>query len=68
MKISQAKYDANTRYNRKAYEQIAITVRRDAEINADTIRRYAEWKKTSVNALIKNLVEREIRGNEEFTI
>ena len=56
MKMSEAKYKANARYIKKAYERIAFDVRRDAEINGDYIRTHAESMGESVNGFIKRAV------------
>ncbi len=54
--MSEAKYKANARYIKKAYERIAFDVRRDAEINGDYIRSHAEVMGESVNSFIKRAV------------
>ena len=66
--MNEAKYRANKRYQKKAYERIAFDVRRDAEISGDVIRRYAESKGVSVNALIRNMIEEKIRNDPDFII
>ena len=68
MNISEAKYHANRRYNEKTYDHVVVKVRKYAEINADVIRRYAESKDMSVNALILGLIEERIRNDEDFMI
>ena len=56
MTISEAKYKANTKYIKKAYERIAFNVRRDAEINGDVIRAHAATQGESMNAFLKRAV------------
>ncbi len=56
MPISKAKREADARYHKKAYEQIAFIVRRDAEINGDYIRAHAEAMGESTNSFIKRAV------------
>ena len=56
MPKSKAKAEADARYNKKAYEQIAFILRRDAEINADYVRNHAASKGESVNSFLKRAV------------
>lgn len=56
MPKSKAKAEADARYNKKAYEQIAFILRRDAEINADYVRTHAASKGESVNSFLKRAV------------
>ena len=60
MPLSEAKYKANTRYIKKAYEKIAFNVRRDAEINGDYIRSHAKAIGESMNGFIKRAVKEAI--------
>lgn len=55
-KKSKAKAEADARFNKKAYEQIAFILRRDADVNADTVRAHAETMGESVNAFLKRAV------------
>lgn len=49
MKISEARYKANRRYNEKTYETINTTVKKGER---ERIKKYAESKEMSVNSLI----------------
>ncbi len=64
MSISKAKREADARYHRKAYEQIAFIVRRDAEINGDYIRAHAEAMGESMNSFIRRAVEETIERDK----
>ena len=66
--MNEAKYRANKKYDKQAYDQQAFVVRRDVEISGDVIRRYAESKGISVNALIRGLLEERIRNDADFVI
>ena len=65
MPISEAKYRANTRYLKKAYERIAFNVRKDAEINGDYIRAHAESMGESMNSFIKRAVTETIERDRK---
>ena len=56
MPLSEAKYKANSRYDKKTYERIALLIRRDAEINGDYIRSHAKAMGESTNGFIKRAV------------
>lgn len=56
MAKSEAQKRASAKYNKKAYEQINFTVRRDAEINGDYIRAYATGRGESMNGFLKRAV------------
>lgn len=67
MTASKARIEANARYNKKAYERIALTVRRDAEINGDFIRTHASAMGESLNGFIMRAVKEAIeRDNEKI--
>lgn len=55
-KSSQAKIDANERYNRKAYDRIHLSVRKDADVNGDAIRAHAEEMGESINSFLLRAV------------
>ncbi len=68
MPKSKAKAEADARFNKKAYERIAFELRRDAEINGDTIRTHAVARGESVNGFLKRAVAQTIeRDNAETT-
>ncbi len=64
MSVSEAKYRANTRYLKKAYERIAFNLRRDAEINGDYIRAHAEAMGESMNSFLKRAVAETIERDK----
>ena len=64
MPVSEAKYRANTRYLKKAYERIAFNLRRDAEINGDYIRAHAEAMGESMNSFLKRAVAETIERDK----
>ena len=68
MAISEAKKISDARWRKKAYDRIAFDVRKDAEINSDVIRRFAERKGMSVNGLIKLAISEMIYRDEDFVI
>ena len=68
MPVSKAHMEATRRFEKKAYERIAFNIRRDAEVSGDVIRRYAESKNLSVNALIRVTLEERIRNDPDFVI
>ncbi len=55
-KSSQAKIDANERYNKKAYDRIHLSVRKDAAVNGDAIRAHAEARGETVNGFLLRAV------------
>ena len=60
MTASEAQLRANAKYNKKTYEQINFTVRRDAEINGDYIRAHAAKQGESMNGFLKRAVSEAI--------
>lgn len=56
MPQSKAHMEATGRYNKKAYDRIELKLRKDAEINGDTIRAYAESRGESLNAFLVRAV------------
>lgn len=53
---SEAHIAATGRYEKKAYDKILLRLRKDAALNGDTIRAYAERKGESVNSFILRAV------------
>ncbi len=64
-KSSQARIDANARYDKKAYDRVPYRVRRDAEINLNAIRAHAEAMGESVNGFITRAVEETIKRDTQ---
>ena len=60
MPVSEAQQRAKVRYDKKAYERIALLIRRDAEINGDYIRSHAKAMGESTNGFIKRAVKEAI--------
>ena len=61
MKISESKYKANKKYDKKTYERIGFDVRRDAEINGTYIREHAAARGESINSFIKRAIAETIK-------
>lgn len=66
-KSSQAKIDANERYNKKVYDRIHLSVRKDADINGDAIRAHAEARGESVNSFLLRAVTEAIERDNTQT-
>ena len=64
MPKSAAKAEADARFNKKTYEQLAFILRRDARINADFVRRHAASRGESVNGFLKRAVEEAVARDE----
>ena len=66
MKMAQTKahMEATTRYNKKAYDNIQLRIRKDAELSGDMIRAHAESQGESLNGfLLRAVVETMQRDN-----
>ncbi len=64
MAQSKAHMEATNRFNKKAYDNIQLRVRKDAELNGDVIRTHAEARGESVNAfLLRAVAETIARDN-----
>lgn len=63
-KMTQAKIDANARYNRKTYERIPFDVRRDAELSGEAIRAHAAAMGESLNSFLKRAVTEAIERDK----
>lgn len=64
-KSSQARIDANARYDKKAYDHVLFRVRKEADMNLDIIRTHAEAQGESINGfLIRAVTETIQRDNE----
>lgn len=60
MPASIAHMEATKRFEKKAYDQFVLRVRKDVYENLDFIRDYAERRGESVNSFIKRAVEETI--------
>lgn len=56
MARTEAQKKADKKYNKKTYEQINFTVRRDSELNGDAIRVHAAEQGESLNGFLKRAV------------
>ena len=64
-KSSQARIDANARYDKKAYDRVLFRIRRDSEINLDFIRAHAEAMGESINGFLMRAVEEAIASDKQ---
>ena len=60
MSVTSAQIKATTKYNDKAYDRLAIRVKKG---EAETIKAHAESKGLSLNAYINELIKRDMQGN-----
>lgn len=67
MAQSKAKIEANERYNKKAYDRIHLSIRKDAELNGDTIRTHAEARGESINGFLLRAVTETIERDNSST-
>ena len=66
MSKNPAKAEADARFNKKTYQQIAFILRRDALINADMVKAHAAARGESVNGFLTRAVMETIeRDNAE---
>ena len=66
MPKNAAKAEADARFNKKTYQQIAFILRRDALINADMVKAHAAARGESVNGFLTRAVMETIeRDNAE---
>ena len=61
---TEAQKRADVKYKHKTYDQINFRVRKDSEINADSIRRHAEEKGESLNEYILKAIQQRIDRGE----
>ena len=64
-KSSQARIDANARYDKKACDRVLFRIRRDREINLDFIRAHAEAMGESINGFLMRAVEEAIARDKQ---
>ena len=60
MPISKAKAKADAKFEKKAYDHLHLRMRKDAAINGDYLREYAESQGYSVNSFILKAIEEKI--------
>lgn len=64
-KSSQAKIDANARYDKKAYDRVLFRIRRDYEVNLDYIRAHTERMGESLNGFLMRAVSEAIERDRQ---
>ncbi|MEG1562559.1 MAG: hypothetical protein RR365_02340 [Bacteroides sp.] len=64
MAQSKAHIEANTRYNKKAYDRIELKLRKDSSLNGDAIKTHAESKGESVNGFLLRAVAETIENDK----
>ena len=52
MEISDAKYRANRKYNKKAYCRITLSYRKDADLTLQMVKDYAESRGETFNSFV----------------
>ena len=62
---SEAKKQADARWNKKAYDRFIFTVRKDAKINGEFIRAQAASMGESVNGFLVKAVTYFVENNEQ---
>ena len=64
MAQTKAHADASNRYNKKAYDRLHVSLRKDAELNGDYVRAYAQARGESTNAFIVRAIRETIQRDE----
>lgn len=64
MAQSKAHMDAASRFNKKTYDRIQVSIRKDAEINRDVIRNHAQSRGESTNGFLLRAVTETIRRDK----
>lgn len=64
-KSSQARIDANARYDKKAYDRVPLRVRRDSDMNLAFIRAHAEMMGESVNGFITRAIAETVARDKD---
>lgn len=64
-KSTQARIDANERYNKKTYDRILLKLRKDSELNADIVRLHAEAMGESINGFLLRAVTETIERDNQ---
>lgn len=60
MKITEARYKANKKYDSKAYKRINVCVRKDSPINHERIKAEADKAGESINRFILEAIRQRI--------
>ncbi len=66
-KSSQARIDANARYDKKAYDRVLFRIRKDDTVNLDFIRTYTAARGESVNGFLMRAVMETIERDKQKT-
>jgi hypothetical protein len=64
MAQTKAHADASNRYNKKAYDRLHVSLRKDAELNGEYVRAYAQARGESTNAFIVRAIREAIQRDE----
>lgn len=67
MPQSKAHMEATDRYNQKAYDNISLRLRKDADVTGDTVRAHAKAMGESVNAFMLRAVIETMERDKEHT-
>lgn len=62
MAISEARKRANRKYNEKAYDRIALTVKKGEK---DRLKSHAEQQGETLNGFINRAIETQVRSDNE---
>ena len=62
---SEAKKQADARWNKKTYGQLKLSLRKDSKINGDYIRAHAAARGESMNGFIKRAVTETIERDKQ---
>ena len=62
---SEAKKQADARFNKKTYDQVMLKVRKDSEINGEFIKGYATARGESVNSFLLRAVTETIERDKQ---
>lgn len=64
MAQSRAHNEATNRYNKKAYDRLHVSLRKDADLNGGFVRAYAQARGESTNAFIIRAIRETIQRDE----
>ena len=64
MAQTKAHADASNRYNKKAYDRLHVSLRKDGSMNGAFIRAYAQSRGESTNAFIVRAIRETIQRDE----
>ena len=65
MAVSEAKKRADARWHKKAYDQLLLKIRKDAEINGDYIRAHAAEQGESINGFLVRAIAEAIERDKQ---